>query len=81
MSQWVNALVRRLRKLGWIESRTIAIEYRWAEGQSERYTKIATELVRIGVDVIVTSGAAVVAAKQATSLIPIVFAVGGGPGR
>ena len=60
---------------------TVAIEYRWAEGRSERYAEIAAEFVRLKVDVIVTSGAAAVAAKQATSVIPIVFCGGGGPGR
>jgi len=74
--QWVAALVQRLRELGWIEGRTIAIEYRWAEGSSERAAQIAVaELVRMKVDIIVTSaGAMTLAAKQATSVIPIVFA-------
>jgi putative tryptophan/tyrosine transport system substrate-binding protein len=74
-SQWVAALVQRLHELSWIEGRTVAIEYRWADGRDERYTEIAAEFVRLKVDVIVTSGAAVIAAKQATSVIPIVFAV------
>jgi putative ABC transport system substrate-binding protein len=74
-SQWVTALVGRLRELGWIDGRTVAIEYRWAEGRSERYPEIAAELVRLKVDVIVTSGTAVPAAKRATSTIPIVFAI------
>jgi putative tryptophan/tyrosine transport system substrate-binding protein len=74
MSQWVAAFVQRLRELGWIEGRTVAIEYRWAEGRSERYAEIAAEFVRLKVDVIVTSGVAAMAAKQATSAIPIVFA-------
>jgi ABC-type uncharacterized transport system substrate-binding protein len=78
--QWVAAFVQRLRELGWIEGRTIAIEYRWADGRSERFAEIAAEFVRLKVDVIVTSGtAAVVAAKQATSVIPIVFAAAGDP--
>ena len=75
MSPWTAAFVQRLRELGWIEGRTVAIEYRWAEGRSERYAEIAAELVRLKVDVIVTAGGAVVAVKQATSVIPIVFAV------
>ena len=58
-SQWTAAFVQRLRELGWIEGRTIAIEYRWAEGRSERYAEIAAEFVRLKVDVIVTSGTAV----------------------
>jgi len=74
-SQWVPAFERRLRELGWIEGRTVAIEYRWAEGRSERYAEIAAEFVRLKVDVIVTVGSAVAAAKQATTVIPIVFAV------
>jgi putative tryptophan/tyrosine transport system substrate-binding protein len=74
-SQWVAAFVQRLRELGWIEGRTIAIEYRWAEGRDERYAEIAAEFVRLKVDVIVTTGGAVLATKRATSVIPIVFAV------
>ena len=76
---WTAAFVRRLRELGWIEGRSIAIEYRWAQGRSERYTEIAAEFVRLKVNVIVTAGASVVAAKQATSVIPIVFAVAADP--
>jgi putative ABC transport system substrate-binding protein len=74
-SQWVAAFVQRLRDLGWIEGRTIAIEIRWAEGRTERYTEIAAEFVRLKVDVIVTTGGAVLATMQATSVIPIVFAL------
>ena len=78
--QWVAAFVQRLRELGWIEGRTIAIEYRWGEGRNERFAEIADEFARRKVDVIVTSAtAAVVAAKQATSAIPIVFAAAGDP--
>jgi putative ABC transport system substrate-binding protein len=71
--------VQRLRELGWIEGRTIAIEYRWAEGRDERFTEIAAELVRLKVAVIVTVGSAVPAVKQATSVVPIVFAISGDP--
>jgi ABC-type uncharacterized transport system substrate-binding protein len=79
-SEWLAAFVQRLRELGWIEGRTIAIEVRWAEGRNERFAEIAAEFVRLKVDVIVTAGtAAVVTAKQATSVIPIVFAVAGDP--
>ncbi len=79
-NQWTAAFVRRLRELGWIDGRTVAIEYRWAEGRSERYTEIAAEFVRLNVDVIVTTGtAAVAAAKRATPVIPIVFAAAGDP--
>jgi ABC-type uncharacterized transport system substrate-binding protein len=70
------AFVQRLRDLGWIEGRTVAIEYRWAEGRRERFTEIAAEFVRLKVDVIVTGGDAAGAARQVTSVIPIVFALG-----
>ena len=74
------AFVQRLRELGWIEGRTVAIEYRWAEGRKERAAEIAAEFVRLKVDVIVTqSTPAVLAAKPATSAIPIVFASAGDP--
>src|SRR6478609_5586380 len=53
---WVTAFIQRLRELGWIEGRSVAIEYRWAEGSDERATEIATEFIRLKVDVIVTSG-------------------------
>jgi putative tryptophan/tyrosine transport system substrate-binding protein len=78
-SEWTAAFVHRLRELGWIEGRTVAIEYRWAEGRSERFTEIAAELVRLKIDVIVTTGVAVPALKQATAVIPIVFAIDGDP--
>jgi len=74
-SRWLDTFQRRLRELGWIEGRTMAVEYRWAEGRNERYAEIATEFVRLKVDVIVTVGGAVLAVKQATSTIPIVFAI------
>jgi len=73
-STWTTAFVQRLRELGWIDGRTIAIEYRWAEGRSERFTEIGAEFVRLKVDVIVTVGTAVPALKQLTSVIPIIFA-------
>jgi putative tryptophan/tyrosine transport system substrate-binding protein len=77
---WFAALVQRLRELGWIEGRTVAIEYRWAEGRPERFDEIAAEFVRRKVDVIVTAATpAVLAAKEATSVIPIVFAAAGDP--
>ena len=79
-SRRVGAFVQRLRELGWIEGRTIAIEYRWAEGRVEHLAEFAAELVRLKVDVIVTSGTPpVVAAKRATAVIPIVFAAVGDP--
>jgi putative tryptophan/tyrosine transport system substrate-binding protein len=79
-AQWVASFVQRLRELGWLEGRDVAIEYRWAEGRDERAAEIAAEFVRRKVDVIVTSGTGMVlAAKQATSVIPIVFAAAGDP--
>ena len=79
-SELVAAFTQRLRELGWIEGRTITIEYRWSEGRAERSVQIAAEFVRLKVDVIVTSGTPqVLAAKQATSVIPIVFARVGDP--
>ena len=78
--QWTGAFVQRLRELGWIEGRTLAIEYRWAEGRFERSADIFGEFVRLKVDVIVThSTANAVIAKQATSVVPIVFASAGDP--
>jgi putative tryptophan/tyrosine transport system substrate-binding protein len=72
--------VQRLRELGWVEGCNVAIEYRWAEGRSERLAEIADEFVRRNVDIIVTTGtAAVIAAKQATAVIPIVFTSAGDP--
>jgi putative ABC transport system substrate-binding protein len=78
--QWVAAFERRLRQLGWIEGRTVAIEHRWAEGRTERLVDMATEFVRLKVDVMVTMGTpATAAAKQTTSFIPIVFVGAGDP--
>ena len=77
--RWVAAFIQRLHELGWIEGRTIAIEYRWGQGRPERYAEIAAEFVRRKVDVIVTQGGAVAAAKKATSVIPIVFTVAADP--
>jgi putative tryptophan/tyrosine transport system substrate-binding protein len=77
---WVAVFVQRLRERGWIEGRTVAIEYRWAEGRTERATEIAAEFVRLKVDVMLTSGTAnVIAAKQATAVVPIVFVLAGDP--
>ena len=79
-SQLTAAFVQRLRELGWIEGRTVAIEYRWAEGRSERFAEFAAEFVRLKVDVIFTHNTPpVLAAKQATSVIPIVFATAADP--
>jgi putative ABC transport system substrate-binding protein len=76
---WTDAFVERLRELGWIEGRTIAIEYRWSEGRPERAVEIAAEFVRLKVDVIVTNAISVSTLKQATAVIPIVFALGPDP--
>jgi putative tryptophan/tyrosine transport system substrate-binding protein len=79
-TEWVAAFEQRLRELGWIEGRTIRIDYRWVEGRTERFAEIATEFVRLKVNVVVTSGTpAVMALQQATSVIPIVFATAGDP--
>src|SRR5262245_4517928 len=72
------ALLQRLRELGWIEGRTVAIEYRWAD-RMERYAEIATEFVQLRVAVMVTFGTAVPAFKQVTSTIPIVFTIDADP--
>jgi putative tryptophan/tyrosine transport system substrate-binding protein len=74
-STWTAAFVQRMSELGWIDGRTVAIEYRWAEGRGERFSEISAEFVRLKVDVIVTVGSAVLAAMHATSTIPIVFGI------
>jgi putative tryptophan/tyrosine transport system substrate-binding protein len=76
----LGAFVQRLREHGWTEGRTIAIEARWADGRNDRFAEIAAEFVQLKVDVIVTTAAApVFAAKEATSVIPIVFAAQSDP--
>jgi putative tryptophan/tyrosine transport system substrate-binding protein len=78
--QRMAAFVQRLRELGWIEGQNVAIEVRWAEGRTERSAEVATEFVGLKVDVIVTAGTPqVLAAKQATSAVPIVAATMGDP--
>jgi putative ABC transport system substrate-binding protein len=79
MRPWIDAFVARLRELGWVEGRTVAIEVRWAEGHSERFAEVAAEFIRLKVDVIVTTGTAVPILKQTTSVIPIVFAISNDP--
>ena len=81
VAPWTTAFADRLRELGWIEGRTIAIEYRYSEGRPERVAEIAAEFVRQEVDVIVTYGGAVAVVKNATATIPIVFAIAGDPVR
>jgi putative tryptophan/tyrosine transport system substrate-binding protein len=77
---WTVAFSSRLRELGWIEGRTIAIDFRYAEGRAERFEDIAADFVASKVDVIVTWGTpTVLATKRATSIIPIVFAVAADP--
>jgi putative ABC transport system substrate-binding protein len=79
-SRWVARFVQRLGELGWVEGRTVAIEVRWAGGSSERAAEIAADFVRLKVDVIVTTGTpTTLAAKQATAIIPIVFATASDP--
>jgi putative tryptophan/tyrosine transport system substrate-binding protein len=75
-SSYTAAFGQRLRELGWIEGRTILIEYRWSEGRPTRNAEIAAEFVRMKVDVIVTNAFAASTVKQATSVIPIVFPLG-----
>ena len=71
----IGSFLREFRKLGYVEGENIAIEYRFAEGKLERLTDLAAELVRLRVDVIVAAGGtpAILAAKNATGTIPIVF--------
>jgi putative ABC transport system substrate-binding protein len=79
-SQWDAAFVQRLRELGWIEGRTVRIEYRWAEGRDEHAAEIAREFVGLNVNLIVTGGTSfIIAAKQSTATIPIIFATAGDP--
>jgi putative tryptophan/tyrosine transport system substrate-binding protein len=78
MRPWITAFVERLRDLGWIEDRTIAIAYRWRRG-TPSVTPIAAEFVRLNVNDIVTTGPAAPQAKKATSVTPIVLALSGDP--
>jgi len=78
-SSWVTTFEKRLRELGWVDGRTIAIEYRWADGRSDRSAEVAAEFVRLKVDVMVAGGIAVPVLKRATSVIPIVFALSTDP--
>ena len=76
----VEAFRQGLHELGYAEGRNISIEYRWAEGRDERLPSLAADLVRLQVDVIV-AGAAAVAVKQATNVIPIVMPTAADPGK
>jgi ABC-type uncharacterized transport system substrate-binding protein len=78
--EWTAAFVRRLAQLGWTEGGNLKIEYRWAEGRNERFAEMASELVRLNVDLILTHNTVpTLAVKRATSTIPIVFATAGDP--
>ena len=80
MAGLLEAFRHELNKLGWIEGKNITIEYRFAEGKTERLSELAEDLVRLNVDLIVVTGGAVpVAAKKATTTIPIVLAIAGDP--
>src|ERR1700681_51346 len=75
-----KAFQQELERLGWAEGRNLAVEYRWAEGRDERYAEFAAEFIRLNVNVIVAEGTPpTLAAKQATSVIPIVFVGAGDP--
>src|SRR5262245_46268621 len=76
---WTAAFAARMHELGWIEGRTLAIEYRWSEGRPERIDEIAAEFVNRNVDVIVTNDSSAPTMKRATSVIPIVFVLGNDP--
>jgi putative tryptophan/tyrosine transport system substrate-binding protein len=77
---WLGAFAQRLHELGWIENRTVTIDYRWTEGRNERYAEFATELARRNVDIILPLGTpAIIAAKKATSVVPIVFPLASDP--
>jgi putative ABC transport system substrate-binding protein len=77
---WFAAFRRGLRELGWVEGQNISLEYRWAEGRTERLLDLAAELVRLRVDVMLVGATApAVAARNATRTIPIVMATSGDP--
>jgi putative tryptophan/tyrosine transport system substrate-binding protein len=77
---WAATFVQRLRELGWIDGRTIKIEYRWGEGRPDRFAEIAAEFVRLRVDIIFAMATEpALAAKQATAVIPIVCPVASDP--
>jgi putative ABC transport system substrate-binding protein len=76
MSAWLTAFREGLRERGYVEGKNIAMEYRWGEGKPERFPGLAAELVKLKVDLILTSGSqAVRAVQHATTTIPIVMAV------
>jgi putative ABC transport system substrate-binding protein len=75
----VAAFREGLKDAGYIEGRNVEIEFRWAEGQSERFPTLVTDLIRRPVAVLVGDAFPMLAAKAATTSIPIVFAAGGDP--
>src|SRR6476620_2960418 len=76
----VDAFIKRFSELGWNNGRTVAIEFRWSDGRAGRVAEIAAEFVRLKVNVIVTAGAGpVLAVRQVTQIIPIVFAIATDP--
>src|SRR3954447_26703517 len=80
--EWTTAFVRRMAQLGWTEGGNLKIAYRWADGRNGRFAEIAAEFTRLNVDLILTHNTVpTLAAKQATSSIPIVFATAGDPVR
>jgi putative ABC transport system substrate-binding protein len=80
MAVLLDPFRQELSKLGWIEGKNIAIEYRFAEGENDRLPRLATELIRLKVDLLVVTGGPVASsAKRATTSIPIVMAIHGNP--
>ena len=77
--QWVAAFVQRMRELGWADGRTVVLEIRWANGRPERFAEIAAEFIRMRADAIVSPGGSAYALKQATQIIPIIFAAANDP--
>jgi putative tryptophan/tyrosine transport system substrate-binding protein len=77
--QWVAAFVQRMRELGWADGRTVVLEIRWANGRPERFAEIAAEFIRMRADAIVSPGGSAYAVKQATQIIPIIFAAANDP--